>query len=312
MPAFRIKKFLRNTRNLLNQPKSWLLGKVSSTDYWTWKNVTAHTQFQTRQESLDFLEWRNGKYIDYAGLMPLAGHDGKVVLDYGCGPGHDLVGFAEYSRPAKVIGMEVSKTSLAEAKERLELHKPHNVDFVSISETEQRLPLDDRSVDYIHSSGVLHHIPEAGMENVIREFARILRPSGAARIMVYNRDSVWFHLFVAYIRRLVDGDDANVPIEDSFRKNTDGPNCPISRCYHPEEFIAIARKCGLIGSFLGAAIATDEMEILSSRFRAMDDRRLEREHRDFLLGLRFNDRGLPLHNGHVAGIDGVFEFRTAP
>ena len=25
--------------------------------------------------------------------MPVSGRDGDIVLDYGCGPGHDLVGF---------------------------------------------------------------------------------------------------------------------------------------------------------------------------------------------------------------------------
>ena len=45
------------------------------------------------------------------------------MLDFGCGPGHDLVGFATVSRPARLIGIDVSPSSIAEARERLSLHQ---------------------------------------------------------------------------------------------------------------------------------------------------------------------------------------------
>ena len=38
------------------------------------------------------------------------------------------------------------------------------------------------------------------------------------------------------------------------------------------------------------------------------DERLPEEHRDFLSNLRFDDRGLPLYNGAVAGIGGCYSF----
>jgi hypothetical protein len=37
------------------------------------------------------------------------------------------------------------------------------------------------------------------------------------------------------------------------------------------------------------------------------DQRLEREHREFLVSLKFSEHGWPLFNGVVAGIDAVFD-----
>ena len=73
-------------------------GKVK--EYWTGHNVTDHHDFLSVEDSLDFLDWRNKCYLYYQDLMPTDQANDKVVLDYGCGPGHDLVGFSINSKPA--------------------------------------------------------------------------------------------------------------------------------------------------------------------------------------------------------------------
>ena len=55
--------------------------------YWTRHNVTLHAAFPTVEASLEYFDWRNDQYPGYIDLMPVQGQDGKVVLDYGCGPG---------------------------------------------------------------------------------------------------------------------------------------------------------------------------------------------------------------------------------
>ena len=62
----------------------------ASDNYWTHHNVTLHKRFRTAEESLEYFAWRNAQYIDYIDLLPVAGHDGQVIVDYGCGPGNDL------------------------------------------------------------------------------------------------------------------------------------------------------------------------------------------------------------------------------
>ena len=272
--------------------------------YWTKVNVTHHKSFATPQESLDYLSWRNDQYIDYIDLMPVTGQDGCTVLDYGCGPGNDLVGFGHYSKPRRLIGADISTQSLAEAKARLDVHGIA-AEFISISEVTNRVPLDDASVDYVHSSGVVHHAQDPAA--VLREFRRVLKPTGRCRIMIYHYDSLWVHLYVPYVRQILEMRDVGMNIHDAFRKSTDGEHCPISRVYRPAEFIALAEGCGFRCRFIGAAISVHEMEMLEHRYRAIQDPRLAAEHRRFLLELTFDPRGLPKHGDYLAGIDGCYE-----
>ena len=70
-------------------------------------------------------------------------------------------------------------------------------------------------------------------------------------------------------------------------------------------------KHGFSGHFNGAAISILEMKLLPKRFDAMSDRRLPKEHRDFLADLTFDERGIPLYQGSVAGIDACYRFTKA-
>lgn len=271
--------------------------------YWTRCNVTQHHQFESVEDSLDYFRWRCDLYDPYLEFMPVTGLDDQVVLDFGCGPGHDLVGFRQYSKPSRLVAMDVSPSSLEEARARMALHG-FETEFVLLDEREATLPLPDDSVDYIHSSGVLHHLPDPVA--VLREFRRILRPGGEARVMVYNYESIFLHLHTAFVIQIEQRQYADEPVREAFRHSTDGPNCPISNAYAPDEFMALARQSGLGIEHLGNAISMYEMSILPRRFDAIQNRALGREHREFLRELRFDDAGRPLHRGRCAGVDGCF------
>ncbi len=272
--------------------------------YWNTVNVTHHQAFATAQESLDYFAWRNDQYVGYIELMPVNGKDGQVVLDYGCGPGNDLVGFGHFSKPARLIGADIANRSLDEAKRRLSVHGI-NAEFVKISEHDNRVPLEDGAVDYIHSSGVVHHAQDPAA--VLREFRRVIRPTGKCRIMVYHYDSLWVHLYVAYVRQILEMRDANLDLRSAFTKSTDGENCPIARVYEPAEFVTLAEESGFRCRFLGAAISIHELKILAHRFAAIEHPHLAAEHRRFLIDLTFDERALPRYRGHLAGIDGCYE-----
>ena len=183
-------------------------GDETNASYWSRHNVTQHRTFRTRDESLEYLAWRNAEYLFYDELIPMPDLDGAVVLDFGCGPGHDLVAITERARPARLIGMDVASTSLAEARARLALHGVAEPELVLLDEGSPHIPLDDASVDFFVSSGVLHHIPD--VEAVLRELHRVLRPGGRGRVMVYNRDSIWVHLYVPFVRQLAERIDAEL------------------------------------------------------------------------------------------------------
>lgn len=279
----------------------------ASADYWTKFNVTAHRPFVSAEASLDYFHWRNAQYLDYIQLLPVRGWDGKVVLDYGCGPGNDLVGFGHFSKPSLLIGMDVSPTSLQEATRRLELHGIQ-AEMMQIRETDPTLPLEDDSIDLVHSSGVVHHTPDP--LQILREMKRVLKPGGEAQIMIYNYDSLWVHLYVAYVKQIDEGFYRNVPIRDAFRRTTDGEFCPIANVYSPAEFLAMARKAGFDGEHIGNSISMHEINLLPRMHEAIGCAALAEEHRTFLSEIGYNDRGIPTHGGAVAGIDGCFRLRV--
>lgn len=278
----------------------------SSAEYWTAYNVTAHHKFTSREESLAFMRWRFDQYPNYEQLMPCSGFDGKVILDYGCGPGHDVVGFIEHSKPAKVIAMDVSSSSLEQTRKRVELHGTKVHVEVKLIRERETLPLEDNSVDYIHSSGVLHHTPN--MEEILREFHRVLKPNGVVRIMVYNQESIWYHLYVPYILQIKQMKFSEMSIEEAFKRSTDEEYCPISNCYTPSEYLAICSNSGFKSRFIGSAVSLDEIDwALNERNNAMRNKSLHEKHRVFLKSLTFNDRLIPYYMGNMAGIDAVYE-----
>ena len=113
------------------------------------------------EDSLKHFHWRNAQYPGYIELMPVKGQDDKVVLDYGCGPGNDLLGFSVFSKPKQLFGVDVSKTALEESASRLALHNS-KADLIHLEENKNLIPIDNESVDYIHTSGVLHHCKDLG------------------------------------------------------------------------------------------------------------------------------------------------------
>ena len=126
--------------------------------------------------------------------------------------------------------------------------------------------------------------------------------------MVYKYSSLWLHLYVAYIQQLYYAKFKGTPILEAFSRLTDGESCPVSHRYKPNGFVAYVQEHGFVGKFNGAAISLTELKSLGRRFDAIADRRLDDEHRRFLSELTFNEKGIPLHNGHVAGIDACYVF----
>ena len=128
--------------------------------------------------------------------------------------------------------------------------------------------------------------------------------------MVYNRNSLWFHLYTAYVRTVVENAFADLSIDEAFSRNTDGENCPLARCYRPEEFIAICEKQDFRAEFVGGYLSLHELMLLKKyRDLALDDDRLAQEHRSFVRELTYDNKGHPMYEGKYAGIGGVYKLR---
>jgi len=204
-------------------------GTTSVEAYWGHHTVNS-IPFRSAGESLRYLVKRSEQYPLFERLMELhADHSQDVVLDYGCGPGNDLVGFAVRCKARRVIGMDVSMRALLLARSRLALHglDSSRVELMQVSDDDPRLPLETGSVDYLYCEGVLHHTthPEA----ILAELFRVMRADARGHIMVYNRHSLWFNLYTAYVRQIVQGAFSGLSVDDAFQRNTDGEDCPIAR-----------------------------------------------------------------------------------
>ena len=126
--------------------------------YWSRHTVRAQ-RFRSRRASERNLEWRFAEYPLFREFSALWGeHDDDVILDYGCGPGNDLTGFAVHTRARQVIGFDVSQTALDLAARRLALHDvADRVQLLRGADDDPAIPLADDAVDHVNCLGVLHH-----------------------------------------------------------------------------------------------------------------------------------------------------------
>ena len=284
-------------------------GATAVDAYWSDWTVNS-TPFESAEESERYLEWRSVTYPLFRWLMDDYGsHQGETVLDYGCGPGNDVIGFLLYSGADRVIGLDVSAKALSLTRHRIGLHQIPEARYQLIQASDSRpaIALEEESVDHVHSLGVLHHTSNPG--EILAEFRRVMRPGATGSVMVYNRDSVWFHLFVAYQRMILEGAYTGLSVDEAFARTTDGEDCPIARCYRPREFIDLVETAGLEATFEGGFYSRLELDLMETLFsKARGDRALAAEHRSFLRSL-LDPEGFPTHNGKYAGVGASFRIR---
>src|SRR5262249_54351429 len=149
--------------------------------------------------------------------------------------------------------------ALALAARRVELHRidPGRVELDRISDGDSRVPLDDDSVDYVHSAGVIHHT--SNPEAILRELSRVLRPGGSGHLMVYNEDSLWFHLHTAYVKMIIENAFPGLTVREAFAKTTDTEECPIARSYVPDEFTILCVEAGFDVDYVGGYLSQHEL-----------------------------------------------------
>jgi ubiquinone/menaquinone biosynthesis C-methylase UbiE len=278
--------------------------------YWGQHTVNSN-RFKNVEKSLKYLEWRFTEYPLFRELMDLYGrHDNEVVLDYGCGPGNDLVGFLVHTRAKKVIGIDVSWKALHLARTRLALHgvEPGRLDLIQVTDSAPGIPLEEESVDYIYCEGVLHHVSHP--HTILKEFNRVLKRGSSACIMVYNRNSLWLHLYTAYQKMILENAFPGMDLLEAFSKNTDGQQCPIARCYAPGEFMAMCRDAHFYVEYAGGYFSSYELKLWQDLGeKALRDDRLGTEQKQFLSSLNKDQDGYPRYKGKHAGIGGVYRLR---
>jgi SAM-dependent methyltransferase len=117
--------------------------------------------------------YMNGLKLRYL-LEDLAPVHGRV-LDVGCGAGSVAKAVKRERPDLEVFGCDLSQSALAAARS-----SPDGVDFRVA--TAERLPFPDAEFDFVWIFDVLEHVEDP--EVVLREVARVLRPSGGFHIVL--------------------------------------------------------------------------------------------------------------------------------
>ncbi len=104
---------------------------------------------------------------------------GKVVLDAGCGNGTLSIGVSDFG--CEVLAVDVSD-SVTRANAYRERRNNQRVHFVQGDLT--NLPVRPESMDFVYSSGVLHHNPNT--LDALKVVARALKPGGKIYIWLYH------------------------------------------------------------------------------------------------------------------------------
>jgi SAM-dependent methyltransferase len=106
-----------------------------------------------------------------SGLRP------QRALDFGCGVGRVLIPLAR--RAGEAVGVDVSRSMLAEARRNCEDAGVRNVHFARSDDSLGELP---GTFDFIHSFIVFQHIPVSRGEALTRSLLRLLRDGGVGAL----------------------------------------------------------------------------------------------------------------------------------
>jgi 2-polyprenyl-3-methyl-5-hydroxy-6-metoxy-1,4-benzoquinol methylase len=146
-------------------------------------------------------------------IIPFDRLAGKAILEIGCGMGLHTELMTRAG--GKVTAIDLSETSIQATTRRLELRGlKANIQHMDA----ERLEFDSDSFDLVWSWGVIHHSARTAW--IAREIARVLRPSGECRVMVYNREGMPAKL--AYLKHVLSGEFLRRSYEETLFDVTDG------------------------------------------------------------------------------------------
>ena len=117
----------------------------------------------------------------------------KDVLEIGIGMGADHAMLAR-SLPKSLCGVDITERAVEFTAQRL---ADEGLSSSLGKADAEALPFEDKKFDLVYSWGVLHHSPDT--PHCVAEVARVLRPGGIARVMIYHKWSlVGFMLWSRY------------------------------------------------------------------------------------------------------------------
>jgi SAM-dependent methyltransferase len=109
-------------------------------------------------------------------LAALTPRPGCTLVDLGCGDGAFTARVGQRAGAGRLLGLEIDPIEAAAARER-------GVEVIE-ADLAQALPLEDASVDVVHSNQVIEHLADTDL--FLREIRRVLAPGGYAVVSTNN------------------------------------------------------------------------------------------------------------------------------
>lgn len=165
---------------------------------------------------------------------------GQRVLEVGCGAGYDAFALAEAG--VEYVGIDLTAANPVRTRDHLALFNLRP----SLAQADaEQLPFADASFDAVFSNGVLHHTPD--LPASLREIARVLRPGGAAYLIVYHRDSIFYWVSLGLVDHLFRGGFRRETLAQRLSRieYTTSGALPLVRVYGRREFRSLCRAAGL-------------------------------------------------------------------
>jgi ubiquinone/menaquinone biosynthesis C-methylase UbiE len=163
----------------------------------------------------------------FSKLIPFDTLKGKRVLEVGCGSGAHARLLAESG--CELTCVDITERAVETTQRRL---STFGLEANVLRMDAERLEFADESFDFVWSWGVVHH--SSNTERVVGEIARVLRPGGQFRAMVYHRPSA----FVTYatVAGALSGKLFRSGYDDVIASYSDGAT---ARFYSKAEFQAL-------------------------------------------------------------------------
>jgi len=115
--------------------------------------------------------------------------EGSRVLEAGCGVGAQTVTLARNSPDAAFTSIDISESSIAEARRALAGAGLKNVNFQPADILDLAFPAE--SFDHIFVCFVLEHLPRP--VDALRSLKRVLKPGGTITVIEGDHGSAYFH-----------------------------------------------------------------------------------------------------------------------
>jgi len=213
----------------------------------------------------NFLRDMNPKYKKGLKMAQLKNSDS--VLDFGCGRG-EMIFFANFLYGCEGVGIDYAKDAINicnEIKEKINLQNKQSVQFLQVDS--DQLPFEDKSFDVIFFMDVWEHIYPEQIDQILKEFQRILKDDG--RIIIHTSPNkrffnVGFPKYTYYFNYIFNKIFYRPFFKKNIARSNINPRSEYEKMMHINEQTVRDVRLNLANAGLGGRVFIDDSFVMFS------------------------------------------------